>query len=95
MVSISDCLVVVESAEKGGAMVTARIASDYDRDVFALPGRTSDIYSAGCNSLIRRNVASLVGSADDLIDAMRCTPDGSRRPLSRRFSLKSVAKNSR
>lgn len=68
---ISDCLVVVESAEKGGAMVTARIASDYDRDVFALPGRTSDIYSAGCNSLIRRNVASLVGSADDLIDAMR------------------------
>ncbi len=64
---------MVESAEKGGAMVTARIASDYDRDVFALPGRTSDIYSAGCNSLIRRNVASLVGSADDLIDAMRCT----------------------
>lgn len=68
---ISDCLVVVESAEKGGAMVTARIASDYDRDVFALPGRTSDVYSAGCNSLIRRNVASLVGSADELIDAMR------------------------
>lgn len=68
---LSDCLVVVESAEKGGAMVTARIASDYDRDVFALPGRTSDLYSAGCNSLIRRNVASLIGSADDLIDAMR------------------------
>ena len=67
---VSDCLMVVESAEKGGAMVTARIASDYDRDVFALPGRTSDIYSAGCNSLIRRNVASLIGSADDLIEAM-------------------------
>lgn len=67
---LSDCLLVVESAEKGGAMVTARIAFDYGRDVFALPGRVADRYSAGCNRLINRNTAALVTSAADIIDAM-------------------------
>lgn len=68
---LSDCLLVAESAEKGGAMVTARIAADYGRDVFALPGRVNDRYSTGCNRLIARNVAALATSADDIIDAMR------------------------
>lgn len=67
---ISDAVIVVESAEKGGALTTARIAADYHRDVFALPGRTSDPYSRGCNRLIARNAAALIQSADDLIDAM-------------------------
>lgn len=67
---IAECLVVAESAAKGGALVTARIASEYSRDVFALPGRTSDIYSQGCNSLIARNVAHLVSDADDIIEVM-------------------------
>lgn len=67
---LSDCVIVVESAVKGGALATARIASQYGRDVFALPGRTSDIYSQGCNSLIASNVAGLVQSADDVISAM-------------------------
>lgn len=65
-----DCLVIVESAAKGGALVTAKTASNYHRDVFALPGRSTDIYSQGCNSLIARNIASLIQTPDDLIDAM-------------------------
>ncbi len=67
---LSDCLVVAESATKGGALVTARIANDYGRDVFALPGRISDKYSSGCNSLIERNMAALITDGNRLIDAM-------------------------
>ncbi|MCM1293237.1 MAG: DNA-processing protein DprA [Bacteroides sp.] len=68
--AMTDCTIVVESAKKGGALITARLASDYHRDVFALPGRTSDRYSAGCNDLINRNVAMLIRDCDDLIEAM-------------------------
>ncbi len=68
---LSHALLVVESAEKGGALVTARIASDYQRDVFSLPGRTSDTYSRGCNNLISNHIAQLVQNADDIISAMR------------------------
>ncbi len=68
---LCDCTMIVESAEKGGAMATARIASEYGRDVFALPGRIADPYSAGCNTLIARNVAALVTSPADIIDSMR------------------------
>ena len=71
--ALCDCLVVAESAEKGGALITASIASSYNRDVFALPGRSSDRYSSGCNRLIASNVAALIENADDLIKAMRWT----------------------
>lgn len=67
---LCDCLVVVESARKGGALVTARIASGYDRDVFAVPGRAGDVYSEGCNRLIMGNTAAMITSATDLVDAM-------------------------
>lgn len=65
-----DCVIVAESAKKGGALITANLASGYNRDVFALPGRTSDRYSAGCNALIASNVAALVSDASDIIKAM-------------------------
>ncbi|MDE6491247.1 MAG: DNA-processing protein DprA, partial [Muribaculaceae bacterium] len=68
---LCDCLVVVESAQKGGALITATIASDYNRDVFAVPGRIYDRFSAGCNKLIASNVAALVESAADVVAAMR------------------------
>ncbi len=68
---LCDCLIVAESAEKGGAMITARLASEYGRDVFALPGRVADRYSAGCNALIRRNIAALTTGTDDIISAMQ------------------------
>lgn len=68
---LADCTLVVESAEKGGSLITAGIASSYNRDVFALPGRANDAYSKGCNKLIRNNSASLITSAQDLVSAMR------------------------
>lgn len=68
---LADCTIVVESAEKGGSLITAGIASSYNRDVFALPGRANDQYSRGCNKLIRNNSASLITCADDLVSAMR------------------------
>lgn len=68
---LADCTIVVESAEKGGSLITAGIASSYNRDVFALPGRSTDIYSRGCNKLIRNNAASLITSAEELVSAMR------------------------
>ncbi len=63
---LADATIVVESAEKGGALVTADIASSYNRDVFAFPGRSGDTYSKGCNQLIRRNGAALIEGIDDL-----------------------------
>ena len=74
---MADCIVVAESAaRRGGALHTAKLGMLYNRDVFALPGRTSDLYSGGCNMLIRTNVAHLIESADDLITAMnwQCRP---------------------
>ncbi|MCX4260398.1 MAG: DNA-processing protein DprA [Muribaculaceae bacterium] len=67
---MADCLVVVESADKGGALITANLAAAYCRDVFAVPGRVTDRYSAGCNRLISANAATLVRSGADLCDAM-------------------------
>lgn len=66
-----DCLVVVESALKGGAMITAEIANSYDREVFAIPGRVGDIYSEGCNRLIKTNKANLLTGAEDIRYVMR------------------------
>lgn len=68
---LSDCTIVVESAEKGGSLITANIAQSYNRDVFAVPGRTSDEQSKGCNQLIQHNQAMLITSATDIVDALR------------------------
>ena len=67
---ISDCTIVVESAEKGGSLVTADIAFSYGRDVYSFPGRIGDSHSKGCNNLIRQNKAGLITSADDLLSAL-------------------------
>jgi len=62
-----DALVVVESAAKGGALVTASIAGTYNKDVFVFPGRCNDTVSAGCNALIKHNKAALIENAADLM----------------------------
>jgi len=67
---LCDAIVVVESAAKGGALITAEIANDYNRDVFAFPGRVDDECSAGCNLLIKNNKASLIQSAEDILRFM-------------------------
>ena len=67
---MSDCTIVVESAEKGGSLVTADIAFSYGRDVYSFPGRVGDSHSKGSNNLIRQNKAGLITSADDLLSAL-------------------------
>ena len=70
---LADAVVVVESRERGGSLITAQMASDYNRELFAFPGRPSDPSSAGCNNLIRANKAQLFSCADELIVAMDWT----------------------
>lgn len=67
---IADATVVVESAAKGGALITAELAESYHRDIFAFPGRTTDTYSEGCNNLIRNNRAMLLLRAADFAQIM-------------------------
>lgn len=67
---ISDATLLIEAANKGGALITANIANSYGRDVFAAPGRTIDTYSKGCNALIKSNKAALIESGKDVLSAM-------------------------
>ena len=67
---IADATVVIESASKGGSLITASLAQGYDRDCFAFPGRINDQYSQGCNELVSRNRAALITSAYDFVEAM-------------------------
>ncbi|WP_167295471.1 DNA-processing protein DprA [Pedobacter sp. SG908] len=64
---IADATVVVEASIKGGALITAEIANSYNKDVYAFPGRTNDVFSEGCNFLIKTNRAGLITNANDLI----------------------------
>ena len=68
---MADAVVVIESALKGGSLITADIANSYNRDVFAYPGRVMDLYSQGCNYLIRTNRAHLMESVLNLRYVMR------------------------
>lgn len=67
---LCDAIVVVESSQKGGALITAAVADSYNRDVFAVPGPVGSPQSVGCNLLIKRMKASLIESAEDLLNAM-------------------------
>ncbi|KIQ21464.1 DNA processing protein DprA [Flavobacterium sp. MEB061] len=64
---MTEATIVIESADKGGSLITANLANDYNRDVFAVPGRVTDKYSQGCNDLIKTQKASVLSSAADLI----------------------------
>jgi len=75
---ISDACILVESAAHGGGLITTGISSDYGRDVFAVPGRTGDKYSEGCNNAIRDNKAMLLTSAEDFVKAMCWEDDAAR-----------------
>jgi DNA processing protein len=68
--AMSDALVVVESKEAGGSIITANLAFDYNKDVFALPGRVNDPKSMGTNLLIKEQKAALIRSGSDIIEAM-------------------------
>ena len=80
-----DCLIVVESASKGGALITAEIANAYDREVFAVPGRIGDVYSAGCNNIIKDNKANILLDVSDLRSIMRW--DESKKVVAKQMRL--------
>lgn len=91
---MSEATVVIETAEKGGAMITAKLALNYDRAVFALPGRYNDPRSAGCNYLIKTNIAQLVTSAEDIacfmnwLDEVHQNKNGIQQKLFEAYSEK-------
>jgi DNA processing protein len=64
---MTEATIVIESADRGGSLITANIANDYNRDVFAVPGRVTDKYSQGCNNLIKTQKAHVLTSAADLV----------------------------
>ena len=78
---LSDCTIVVESGPKGGSLITTDIASSYDREVFAFPGRPTDPQSEGCNKLIQQNKAALITSAKDVITMMEWLPKKKKAPV--------------
>lgn len=67
---LSVATVIIESALKGGALITADLAAEYNREVCAFPGRTFDTYSAGCNELIHSQKAHLITSVEDFLDCV-------------------------
>ncbi|MCX6290173.1 MAG: DNA-processing protein DprA [Bacteroidetes bacterium] len=72
---MTDATIVIESATKGGALITADIANSYNRDVFAVPGKVGEEYSAGCHELIRLNRAMLVESAAQVAEILNWNDD--------------------
>ncbi len=71
---MADVVVVIESGEKGGSLITAGIANSYNVDVLAYPGRSTDLQSKGCNMLIRTNRAGLITSGEELVEFMNWAP---------------------
>lgn len=67
---MTDATVVIESGSKGGSLITANLANDYSRDVFAFPGNITSEFSAGCNSLIANNKAHLITGAQDIVNML-------------------------
>jgi DNA processing protein len=73
---LCDALIVVESAQRGGSIITVQQAIGYSRDVFAVPGRVKDKFSQGCNFLIKKSMANLLESAEDVAGTLRWAAEG-------------------
>lgn len=84
---LCDALLVVETASAGGSMITAELASQYGRDIFAVPGRMRDPKSAGCNLLIRTQRAKLLERADDLAAGLGWDEAGRQRTVQSQLFL--------
>lgn len=84
---LSEATVVIESAEKGGALVTADIANSYDREVFAVPGRPTDKFSLGCNNLIKAQQAHVLTSAVDLAYILNWEIEEKQEPVQKQLFI--------
>ena len=77
---MSDAVLVIEAKAGGGALITAKLANDYNRDVFALPGRWNDDLSMGCNNLIKQNLANVLTGIRDIEYIMDWSTDAKVKP---------------
>jgi len=84
---LSQATIVIESGEKGGSLITAEFANDYDREVFAVPGRPGDTFSKGCNDLIRTHRAHVLTSAADLVYLLGWGDNPIPKPVQRELAL--------
>lgn len=84
---MSDVTVVVESNKEGGALITAHMASGYNREVAAFPGRVNDSRSAGCNELIRTNIAAMITRPEDLIEQLNWNKGNKQRVVQKQLFL--------
>jgi len=78
---LSEATIVIESAEKGGSLVTADIANSYNRDVFAVPGRTTDLQSIGCNNLIKHQKAHMLTNPLDVPYILNWQLEDAKKPV--------------
>lgn len=83
--ALCDALIVIETAVKGGSMITADRATEYNKDIFAIPGRPKDNLSSGCNLLIKTNRAMLIESAEDIAKAMSWDKLSSNQPVQKQL----------
>ncbi len=81
---MSDAIIAVETGVKGGSLITAELGNNYNKDVFAIPGRIGDSKSEGCNYLIKNNKAALINSAGDLLEMMNWKPVKKAAPKKQR-----------
>lgn len=84
---ISEATIVIESADKGGSLITANLANDYNRDVFAVPGRITDKYSQGCNNLIKTQRAHLLSSAADILYILNWDMDKKEKTIQKQLFI--------
>ena len=82
---MTEATIVIESADKGGSLITANMASDYNRDVFAVPGRITDKYSQGCNNLIKIQKANVLTSAADLVYILNWDIEKKTKPIQKQL----------
>lgn len=85
--ALSDALIVVEAAKKGGALITAEIAYSYNREVFAVPGNLQNTYSEGCNNLIRSMKANIYTGPRDIQEALSWSTDEENTPTAKNNTL--------
>ncbi|MCG9791919.1 DNA-processing protein DprA [Flavobacterium algicola] len=84
---MTEATIVIESADRGGSLITANMANDYNRDVFAVPGRVTDKYSQGCNNLIKTQKAHVLSSAADLLYILNWNIQAVSKPVQKQLFI--------
>ena len=82
---MTEATIVIESADRGGSLITANLANDYNRDVFAVPGRVTDKYSQGCNQLIKTQKANVLTNAADLVYMLNWDIENKSKPVQKQL----------